>query len=81
MNQVLLPNLFFEEELLASATARSPQAKRVVADLGPVMGLVSGDAIASRLFGRCSNLQRTIVIVDDFNRPNDLPHALRGVEI
>ena len=80
MNQVLLPNLFFEEELLASATARSPKAKRVVADLGPVMGLVSGDGIASRLFGRCSNLQRTIVIVDDFNRPNDLPHALRGVE-
>ncbi len=80
MNQVLLPNLFFEEELLASATARSPQAKRVVADLGPVMGLLAGDGISSRQAGWCSNSQRTIVIVDDSKRPKDLPHALQGVE-
>jgi len=80
MNQVLLPNLFFEEELLASATARSPQARRIVADLGPVMGLLSGGGIASPPMGRSSDFQRTIVIVDNSNRPTELPTILQGVE-
>lgn len=80
MNQVLLPNLFFEEELLASATARSPQARRIVADLGPVMGLLSGGGIASPPMGRSSDSQRTIVIVDNSNRPTELPTILQGVE-
>jgi hypothetical protein len=69
MNKILLPNLFFEEELQSIATAGSPQARRLVAELGPVMGLLAAEETG-----------RSIVVVDADAQPDDIPPALQRVE-
>ena len=79
MTCVLLPNLFFEEELHSIETAASPKARQLVAEIGPVMGLLAGETQ-----GRSTSLDaspiRSIVVVADDARPDDLPPALQGVE-
>ena len=66
MNKILLPNLFFEEELQSIATTGSPQARRLAAELGPVMGLLA-----------IKDTGRSIVVVDADARPDDIPPALQ----
>lgn len=68
MPRVFLPNLLFEEELDHRVSSVSPLAKRVVAELSPLMGLLST--------GQGSN---DIVVVPDNGVPEDLPLALEFV--
>ena len=75
----LLPNLFFEEELQSIATAASPRARQTVAEIGPVMGLLAGETHGSSTSPDASPL-RSIVVVADDSRPDDVPPALQGVE-
>lgn len=79
MTCVLLPNLFFEEELQSIATAASPRARQTVAEIGPVMGLLAGETQGSLTSLDASPL-RSIVVVADDARPDDVPPALQGVE-
>ena len=69
MNNILLPNLFFEEELQSIATTGSSQARRLVAELGPVTGLLAAEESG-----------RVVVVVDGDAKPDDIPSALRHVE-
>ena len=69
MNRILLPNLFFEEELQSIAKTSSPQARRLVAELGPVMGLLAAEATG-----------RSIVVIEPEARPNDIPAALQNTK-
>ena len=79
MTCVLLPNLFFEEELQSIATAASLRARQTVAEIGPVMGLLAGETQDSSTSPDASPL-RSIVVVGDDARPDDVPPALQGVE-
>ena len=79
MTCVLLPNLFFEEELQSTATAASPRARQTVAEIGPVMGLLAGETQGSSTSLDASPL-RSIVVVADDARPDEVPPALLGVE-
>lgn len=85
MKRILLPNLFFEEELQSIATTGSAKAQRLVADLGPAMGLLGMDdtflpevVVADSRANIRNN--RTIVLVEDKARPEQLPSALQHVE-
>ena len=85
MKRILLPNLFFEEELQSIPTTGSPKAQRLVAELGPVMGLIGKDDIAVNAdtiadSSANNNSNRTIVIVEHNARPEQLPRALQHVE-
>ena len=85
MKRILLPNLFFEEELQSIPTTGSPKAQRLVAELGPVMGLLgiddglhNGEDRAGSSANNRNN--RTIVVVEHNARPELLPPALQHVE-
>ena len=85
MKRILLPNLFFEEELQSIPTTGSPKAQRIVAELGPVMGLLGIDAGLHNGENRADSsannrTNRTIVVVEHNARPEVLPSALRNVE-
>ncbi|GEM_PF-315600 len=85
MKRILLPNLFFEEELQSIPTTGSPKAQRLVAELGPVMGLLGiddGSHNGEDGAGLSANNRnkRTIVVVDQNARPGLLPPALQHVE-
>lgn len=80
MYRVLLPNLFFEDELLSAATVGATRARQLVAEIGPVMGLLAGE-FPNSAAPPCHALQpRSIVVVPDDARPDDVPPALGGVE-
>lgn len=76
-NRILLPNFFFEEELQALTMPPSTHSKRLVAELGPVMGLL---AAATPQLATATSSSRTIVLVQKDCRQEDLPPALQGVE-
>ena len=85
MNQILLPNLFFEEELQSIPTTGSAKAKRLVAELGPVMGLLGtedapGNAEDNAVPPTKSSNNRTIVVVEHNARPELIPAALQHIE-
>ena len=85
MKRILLPNLFFEEELQSISTTGSAKAQRLVADLGPVMGLLGiddgfpADKVDTGTAASTGN-NRTIVLVEDTARPELLPPALQHIE-
>ncbi len=79
MPRVLLPNFFFEDELLAAPIVASPRARQLVTEIGPVMGLLAGETQGSSTSLDASRL-RSIVVVADDARPDDVPPALQGVE-
>ena len=68
MPRLLLPNLLFEEELDSRVSSVSAAARRVVAELSPLMGLLSTG-------GACDD----VVVVPDNGVPEDLPPALESV--
>ncbi|MDA1232173.1 MAG: hypothetical protein O2856_15470 [Planctomycetota bacterium] len=80
MNRLLLPNLFFEEELQSISTKGSLSARRLVAELGPVMGLLAAEKIGQSINPGIIGESRCIVVVDDDARPDDVPLALLHVE-
>jgi len=85
MKRILLPNLFFEEELQSIPTTGSPKAQRLVAELGPVMGLLGTEDAADNAEDNADssankNSNRTIVVVEDNARPELIPPALQHVE-
>jgi len=80
MSRVLLPNLFFEDELHSATTVASSRARKLVAEIGPVMGLLEGEIPNTATTLPPVSLPRSIVVVHDDARPDDLPPALRGVE-
>lgn len=69
MNKLLFPNLFFEEELQSIAIPGSPQARRLVAELGTVMGLLAAEVAG-----------RGIIVVGPDAQPDEIPPALQRVE-
>lgn len=79
-NRVLLPNLFFEEELQSSVKPASTSARRVAAELGSVMGLLGLEQIAVDVALRDASHQRSVVLVSEESRPDDVPPALQGIE-
>ncbi|MBC7965339.1 MAG: hypothetical protein H7Z17_05360 [Fuerstia sp.] len=79
MTRVLLPNLFFEEELQSIAIPTSPKARQLVAEIGPTMGLLAGETPGKSTPPDARSL-RSIVVVAEDARPDDLPAALQGVE-
>ena len=80
MYRVLLPNLFFENELQSTATVASTRARQVVAEFGPVMGLLAGEIPGTATGPPDALLPRSIVVVPEDARPDDIPRALQGVE-
>ena len=80
MNRVLLPNLFFEEEFRPSTKLASPNARQLVAELGPVMGLLSRESDASDFAFSGQSRDRSIVLVTHDARPGDVPSVLQDVE-
>ncbi len=68
MPRVLFPNLLFEDELDYRVSRVSAAARRVVAELGPLMGLLSA-----------SGASDDFVVVPDNGAPEDLPPALENV--
>ncbi len=85
MYRVLLPNLFFEDELQSTSIVASTRARQLVAEIGPVMGLLAGEipntaqTLPQALLPQAL-LSRSIVVVHDDARPDNVPPALRGVE-
>ena len=79
-NRVLLPNLFFEEELQSSMKVASTNARRVAAELGPVMGLLELEHLAADVTPDDRSHQRSIVLVSEEARPDGVPPALQGIE-
>ena len=80
MNRVLLPNLFFEDELQSPKKAASPNARQFAAELGPVMGLLALENFASDIAFAIQPHRRSIVLVADDARPDDVPPALQGID-
>lgn len=80
MYRVLLPNLFFEEEIHSAPTVASTRARQFVAEIGPVMGLLEGEIPNTGTTLPHVSLPRSIVVVREDSRPDDLPPALQGVE-
>ncbi len=85
MKRILLPNLFFEEELQSLPTTGSPKAQRLVAELGPVMGLLGTEDAADNAEHNADSSannsnNRTIVVVEHNARPELIPPALQHVE-
>lgn len=80
MNNLLLPNFFFEEELQSITPSGSPKARRLVAELAPVMGLLAAENVGPGHSPENSGDSRSIVVVDDDARPGDVPLALQHVE-
>lgn len=80
MNRVLLPNLFFEDELRPSTKLASPNARQLAAELGPVMGLLGLENRASDPAFSCQSPDRSIVLVANDARSGDMPLVLQGVE-
>jgi len=68
MPRVFLPNLLFEDELDCRVSRVSAAARRVVAELGPLMGLLSASGASDEF-----------VVVPDNGAPEDLPPALENV--
>ena len=62
---MFLPNLLFEDELDCRVSRVSAAARRVVAELGPLMGLLSASGASDEF-----------VVVPDNGAPEDLPPAL-----
>jgi hypothetical protein len=69
MLRIHLPNLMFEEELTTSVSRTTANARRLVAELGPVMGLLSGP----------DDPAECIVLVPPESRPEEIPSALQHV--
>ncbi len=80
MNCVLLPNLFFEDELQQTAIVASARARQLVAEIGPVMGLLAGEVFNNSTESPDASPLRSIVVVSHDACPDDIPHALQGVE-
>lgn len=80
MNRVLLPNLFFEEELLPTTKLASLNARQLAAELGPVMGLLGLENLASDPAFSDPSQDRSIVLVTSDARPGDVPPVLQSVE-
>ena len=79
-DRVLLPNLFFEEELQSSMKVSSTNARQVAAELGPVMGLLGLEQIAADVTLRDPSHRRSVVLVSEEARPEGVPPALQGIE-
>jgi len=73
MPRLFLPNLMFEDELGRSQQRLPLEARRLVAELAPVMALLSSSGHET------SNEQRDIVLVATDGVPSDIPAALRHV--
>jgi hypothetical protein len=69
MLRIHLPNLMFEEELTDSLSRTTTAARRLVAELGPVMGLLTGP----------DDSTECIVLVSPESRPDDVPSVLEHV--
>ena len=80
MNRVLLPNLFFEEELQSTAKIGSARTRQLVSELGPMMGLLAGEILAAGAEADHPSQTRSIVVVSEEARPDDVPSPLQGVE-
>ncbi len=80
MYRVLLPNLFFEDELQSAAFVASTRARQLVAEIGPVMGLLAGETWGNSTKSLDAPPLRSIVIVPYDARPDDIPTALQDVE-
>ena len=80
MTCVLLPNFFFEDELLAAPIVASPKARQLVAEIGPVMGLLAGEIRDNATQPLYASPLRSIVIAPHDARPDDIPTALQGVD-
>ncbi len=80
MNRVLLPNLFFEDELQSSAKVASTNARQLAVELGPVIGLLEQEDVAADVPLHDQTRQRSIVLVAEDARPDDVPPALQGIE-
>jgi len=80
MNCVLLPNLFFEDELQSAPIVASTRSRQLVAEIGPVMGLLADENWGNATKSVDSPPLRSIVVVPHGARPDDIPTALQRVE-
>ncbi len=80
MNRVLLPNLFFEEELQSTVKLGSAIARQLAGELGPLIGLLAGENPAAGSESHYPSHTRSIVVVSEDSRPDDVPSALQSVE-
>ena len=80
MYRVLLPNLFFEDELQSAPIVASTRSRQFVAEIGPVMGLLAGKIWGDATKSLDSSPLRSIVVVPHGAQPDDIPTALQGVE-
>ncbi|MEJ7592398.1 MAG: hypothetical protein WKF77_12675 [Planctomycetaceae bacterium] len=80
MYRVLLPNFFFEDELQPTSTVASARTRQLVADIGPVMGLLAGETSNNASKSPDASPLRSIVVVSHDARPANIPSALQGVE-
>ncbi len=78
--RVLLPNLFFEEELQSSMKVASTNARQVAAELGLVMGLLELEHLAADITLHDPSHRRSVVLVSEEARPDGVPPALQGIE-
>lgn len=70
MSQILFPNLMFEDELRHRPRCATANARRIVSELGPVMGLLSGNDTA----------ETSILLVAPDAMPQELPPALEHIQ-
>ena len=80
MTCVLLPNFFFEDELQFAPIIASHGARQLVAEIGPVMGLLAGEIRDNATRSPDASPFRSIVVVPHTARPDDRPTALQGVD-
>ena len=80
MNRVLLPNFFFEEELQSTAKLGSASARQLAGELGPLIGLLAGEKSAADSESHYPSQTRSIVVISEDARPDEVPPALQGVE-
>ena len=80
MNRVLFPNLFFEEELQSTVKLGSAIARQLAGELGPLIGLLAGENPAAGAESHYPSQSRSIVVVSEDSRPDNVPSALQSVE-
>jgi hypothetical protein len=80
MNRVLFPNFFFEDELQSSAKVASTSSRQLATELGPTIGLLKQESLSGDFTRHNQMSQRSIVLIAEDARPDDVPSALQGIE-
>lgn len=71
---------FFEDELQFAPIVASHGVRQLVAEIGPVMGLLAGQIRDNATRSPDASPFRSIVVVPHTARPDDRPTALQGVD-